>query len=490
MIILAEHEVSSLSPDDIGTWVHTAIVRQMHDGLTEIDEYFEVVPALAESWEISEDGLTYTFHLHDGVLFHDGEPCTSEDVVYTYEFHMTPDNATNTYGTVSVIESVEAPDDTTFIINMSSPDASFLTYGTPTMIYPQHYHSKIGEDAFKQQPMGTGPFKLVEYRAAEFVLVEAFDDHFRGRPYLDQLRMNVVTEPSVRALQLQTGEADANVSPGLVEEHIELAEDPNLTTYKTASVTVSHMALNHTHPLLGEKPVRQAMMYAIDRETIIEDYDLGEATLATANLAPSLEFWYNPNVKQYEYDPDMARQLLDEAGWVEGSGGIREKNGQRASFILTQISGIGTARDEAVQQYLKDVGIEMEIREAPITAIQEGLLNGDVHATRWQWTYGGWDGEPDSRYTMQEGAPTNWNSWVHPRVQELLIEGIQRTDPEQRKEVYDEIQEIVAEEVPMLFFSHPTLFTHFNQRIKGLPEGDISSGANLFAKVREWWIEE
>ncbi|HUG15180.1 MAG TPA: ABC transporter substrate-binding protein [Thermomicrobiales bacterium] len=490
MIILAEHEVSSLSPDDIGTWVHTAIVRQMHDGLTEIDEMFEVVPSLATSWEISDDGLTYTFNLHDGVLFHDGEACTSEDVVYTYEFHMNAENASNSYGTISIVASVEAPDDTTFVMTMSQPDASFLTYGTPTMIYPQHYHSEIGEDAFKTQPIGTGPFKLKEYRAAEYTLVEAFEDHFRGRPYLDELRMNIVVEPSVRALQLQTGEADANVSPGLVEEHVELAEDANLTTYRTASVTVSHMALNHTHPPLSEKEVRQAMMYAIDRETIIVDYDLGEASVATGNLAPSLDAWYNPNVTMYEYDPDMASQLLEDAGWVEGSDGIREKDGQRLSFILTQITGIGTSRDEAVQQYLQAVGIEMEIREAPISAIMEGLINGDVHATRWQWTYGGWDGEPDSRYTMQTGASTNWNSWSHERVQELLIEGITRTDAAARKEVYDEIQEIVAEEVPMIYFSHPTLFTHFNSRIKGLPEGDITSGANLFAKVREWWIEE
>ena len=490
MIILAQHEVAGLSPDDVGTWVDTAIIRQLHDGLTEIDEMFEVVPALAQSWEISEDGLEYSFSLQDGVLFHDGEPMTSEDAVYTYEFHMNEENATNTFGTVAVVESVEAPDDTSFVIRMSEPDASFLTYGTPTMIYPQHYHSEIGEDAFKSEPIGTGPFKLKEFRAAEYTLLEAFEDHWRGRPYLDELRMNVVPESSVRALQLQTGEADANVSPGLAEEHVDLAEDENLTTFRAPSVTLSHMVLNHTHPFLGEKEVRQAMLHAIDRETIIEDYDLGEATLATANLAPSLEAWYNPDVKQYEYDPDAAIELLEGAGWVEGGDGIREKGGQRASFILTQITGIDISRDEAVQQYLLDVGIEMEIREAPITAIQEGFFNGEVDATRWQWTYGGWDGEPDSRYTMQTGASTNWNQWSNEQIDELLLEGIGRSEPAERKEVYDQIQEIVAEEVPMLFFSFPTLFTHFSSRIKGLPEGDIASGANLFAKVREWWIEE
>jgi peptide/nickel transport system substrate-binding protein len=490
MIILAEHEVSSLSPDDIGTWVHTAIVRQMHDGLTEIDEQFEVVPSLAKNWEITEDGLEYTFQLEDSVTFHDGQAFSSADVVYTYEFHLDEANATNTFGTLSVIDSVEAPDDTTFTIHMSAPDASFLTFGTPTLIYPSGYHAEVGEEAFKQQPVGTGAFKLVEYSAAEYVLVEAFEDHWRGRPYLDQLRMNVVTEPAVRALQLQNGEADSNVSPGVVQDHIDLAANEDLTTYKTASVTVSHMVLNHTHPFLAVKEARQAMMYAVDRETIIADYDLGEATLATANLAPSLTFWYNPDVMLYEYDPDMARQLLDDAGWVEGSDGVREKDGERASFILTQITGIGTERDQAVQQYLADVGIEMEIREAPITAIQEGLINGDVHATRWQWTYGGWDGEPDPRYVLQTGAATNWNSLSDPELDALMDQGVQETDPNKRKEIYDQVQEYVAENVPMLYFSFPTLFTHFNTRIKGLPEGEIASGANLFAKVREWWIEE
>jgi peptide/nickel transport system substrate-binding protein len=492
LIILGEHEISSLSPDDDGPWVHSAMTAQIFDGLVRMDEMFEAAPELAESYDISDDGLEYTFQLRQGVLFQDGEPFNSDDVRYTYEFHLDPENATVGHGTVSTIESVEAPDEYTAILHFAEPDASFLAFGATFSMLPEHYHSEIGEDAFKSEPMGTGPFMVQEYRPAEYTSLVAFEDHWRGRPYLDELRMNIVPEGSVRALQIQTGEADSSVSPIGVEDNLELYDDQSITSYRTLSVPVNHMALNHTHPALGVTEVRQAMMHAIDRDTILEDIFFGAAVKATANLSPGLDFWYNPDVKQYDYDPDLAREMLDEAGWVEGADGIRERDGERLHFVLTLISGLATTHAETLQQYLAQVGIDMEIREAPISAIQDGLRQGEggIDATLWLWSYGGWTGEPDSRYTMHSEAFNNWNSWRNERIDELLAEGLRRTDPNDRKEVYDEIQEIVAEEVPMLFIAFPNLFHHFTPRVKGLPDSDVLHGHALYALAWQFWIEE
>jgi peptide/nickel transport system substrate-binding protein len=490
MIILGEHEISSLSPDDAGPWVHSAMTVQIFDGLIRMDEMFEPQPELAESWDISEDGLEYTLQLRDDVLFHDREPFTSADARYTYEFHLDPENATVGHGTVATISAIDTPDDNTLVLNFDDPDASFLAFGLTFSMLPEHYHSEIGENVFKSEPMGTGPFMLDEYRPAEFTSLVAFDDHWRGRPYLDGLRMNIVPEGSVRALQIQTGEADSSVSPIGVEDNIELYEDESITTFRTTAVVLQHAALNHTHPPLAEKEIRQAMMYAIDRDQIVDDIFFGFAVKATANLSPAVEFWHNPDVREYEYNPDQAEAMLDEAGWVMGDDGVRERDGEPMHFVMTLISGISTTLAETIQHYLAQVGIDMEIREAPISDIQEGLRDGRVHSTSWQWSYGGWDGEPDSRYTMHSEAFNNWNSWENEEVDELLVEGIQQTDPEARREAYYRVQELVAEEVPMLFLAFPEQFHNFTPRIKGLPDYDVNHGHALYSLAHTFWIEE
>jgi peptide/nickel transport system substrate-binding protein len=455
-----------------------------------MDEMFDPQPELAESWDISEDGLEYTLQLRDDVLFHDGEPFTSADARYTYEFHLDPDISTTGHGTVATISSIDTPDDNTLVLHFEDPDASFLAFGLTFSMLPEHYHSDIGEDAFKSEPMGTGPFMVEEYRPAEFTSLIAFEDHWRGRPYLDGLRMNIVPEPAVRAIQIQTGEADSTVSPIQMEDNIELYDDESITSFRTTSVTLQHVALNHSHPPLADKEVRQAMMFAIDRDQIIEDILFGNGTKATANLSPALEFWYNPDVPQYEYDPVRAEELLDEAGWVMGDDGVRERDGEPFHFVMTLISGIATTLAETIQHYLAQVGLDMEIREAPISDIQEGLRDGRVHSTSWQWTYGGWDGEPDSRYTMHSEAFNNWNTWHNEELDEILVDGIQQTDPEARREVYNQVQEIVAEEVPMLFLHFPELFHHFTPRINGLPDHDVNHGHALYGLVHTLWIEE
>jgi peptide/nickel transport system substrate-binding protein len=152
-------------------------------------------------------------------------------VVYTYEFHMDPENATISAPNFAEIESVEAPDDYTFIVHMRDPDASFLRFGATGMIVPEHHHSAIGEDAYKSDPIGTGPFMVEEYRPAEFCRLAAFEDHWRGRPYADYFTERIIPEGSVRTLELQTGEADVIVWPPVIDDVLELVEDPHLAAY-------------------------------------------------------------------------------------------------------------------------------------------------------------------------------------------------------------------------------------------------------------------
>jgi peptide/nickel transport system substrate-binding protein len=488
---LAHQEIASLSPDDTGPSMQFILIANIHNPLVQQDENVVFQPILAESWTQSDDGLTYTFKLHTGVTFQNGDPFTSADVKYTYEYFMNPENVTISGVDFEGIEKVEAPDDATVVVTLKTVFPAFIAKVATMQILPSKYHAEIGEEAYKGQPIGTGAFKLKEWRPAEYTLLEAYEDHFRGRPHLDEIRMNVVPEASVRAIALETGDADSSAWPLVTEDNLRLIEDPQFKFYKTSSWAVNHFPLNNTLPQLSDKKVRQAMMFAIDRQKVIDDIFKGTAVVATSNLTPALTSWYTADVTPYDYNVDTANSLLDEAGWTLGSDGVREKDGQKLSFTCTTISGDQARRPEAevVQQYLKVVGIDMQLEEAPVSGILDGLRNGDMEASLFNWTYGGDNADPDAAATLSTDGANNFSRYSNARVDELLTAGLQEPDAVKRKAIYDEVQQIVADEVPFLFMMYWDIYTIFNSRVQGLPDTLLTSDP-IYLKANEWWIAQ
>lgn len=490
-VMLGHQEIASLSPDDAGPTVHFVIVTQIFNALMEIDENYVYQPILAtEEPTVSDDGLQYTFTLHDGVTFHNGDPFTSKDVKYTYEWYMNPDNAAVNANDFRSVDSVEAPDDLTVIVNLTEPSAAFYFQVASTFIVPADYHAEIGEDQFKAEPIGTGAFKLQSWDAARSTTVEAYDDHFRGRPNLDEVRLDVVPEASVRAIALENGEADSSVWPLVIEDENRLIDSGQFQTFVTSSNAVNHFPLNNTHPILGEKLVRQAMMYAIDRQAVIDDIFGGAAQIATGNLSPAIEAYYNPDVTTYSYDPEQAAALLEEAGWMMGDDGVREKDGEPLTFTCNVITGDQARRPEAevVQSYLAEAGIDMQIEEAPVATILEQMREGEMDASLFNWTYGS-GSDPDASVTLRSDGTNNFSQFTNARVDELLEAGLVETDPETRAQYYKEIQEIVAEEVPFIYMMYWDLFNHFSQRVQGLPDSALTADP-MYATAYQWWIEE
>jgi len=490
--VLGHQEVASLHPDDAGPTVHFVVVTQLFNALMEMDENFQFNPVLAEAApEIADDGLTYTFRLRSGVTFHDGAPFTSADVKYTYEWYMDPANNAVNANELDSVAAVETPDEQTVVVRLKQPNAAFNAQVASKFIVPAAYHGEVGKEEFATKPVGTGPFKLKEWRAAEFTLLEAFDEHFRGRPNFDEFRLNVVPEPSVREIALETGEADSSAWPLLPESDQRLAETGNFTTYVTQNLALNHFPLNNTNPILAERPVRQAMMHAIDRQAVADDIFAGAAVVATANLSPALEAFHTAEVTEYPFDPERAAALLDEAGWTAGADGVREKDGQPLSFVCTTITGDQVRRPEAevVQQYLRDVGIEMTLEEAPVATILERLRNAQMDAALFNWTYGGDQGDPDASVTLRSDGVNNFSQYKNPRVDELLDQGLREVDPAARVAPYQEIQRIVADDVPFLYMLFLTSYTHIANRVKGVPESALSSDP-IYAKAYQWWVEE
>ena len=494
LILLGHQEIASLHPDDAGPSVHYVMVMQMHNAMLEMDETYTYQPVLAQALpETSPDGLAYTFRLVPGVTFHDGEPFTSEDVKYTLEWYMNPESGAVNGNQFTSIAAVETPDEATVIVRLKQPNAAFFAQIASAYILPAHYHGRVGKDEYSAKPIGTGPFKLKEWRAAEFTEVEAFPEHFRGRPYLDGIRLNVVPEASVRTIALETGEADTTIWPLVTEDNLRLAEDPNFRMYVTPALALNHFPINNTLPQLSDKRVRQAMMHAIDRQALVDDVFGGAATLATGNLSPALEAYYNPDVAQYPFDPTRAGALLDEAGWTMGGDNVREKDGQKLSFVCTTVTGDQARRPEAelAQQFLAEVGIDMQLEEAPIATILEQMRSGEMQASLFNWTYGGTGGDPDASVELRSDGTNNFSSYTNPRVDELIDAGLRELDPAARAGIYKEIQTIVADEVPFLFMMFWDIYSPYRVRVQGMPEPEqVQAPDDMLSKAWRFYIDE
>lgn len=489
LVVLGHQEVAGLSPDDIGPTIQEVVIYNVLDPLYHLNHASELEPILAESVDIAPDGLTYTFTLREGVLFHDGSTLTSADVKYTWDFYRDPANATSIANNFLNLDTVETPDDRTVVARMSAINAAFLTNAGPVPIVPAAYHAEVGEEVFRTQPIGTGAFKLREWRAAEFTEVEAFADHFRGAPWLEGYRLEVVPEPSVRFIALQTGDAQSSVWPLLVEDSLSFEGDPDFRVVRTLANSVKHFPLNNSIPQLSDKRVRQALMFALDRQRIIDDLWSGAAEIAHSNLSPSNPIYHNTALSQYPFDPERARQLLDEAGWTVGSDGIRERDGMKLTFTCTTITGDQARRPiaELAQQLFLDVGVDMQLAEAPVAAILEGMRNGTMDASLFNWTYGT-NPEPDPAQTLRSDGGNNFCSYNNPEMDALIDQGVSVVDVDERRAIYDQIQAIFVEDVPALFLQFDQWINVWSSDVGGLPD-DIRAGSEVYWRANEFWID-
>ena len=490
-VTLGQDAIESLSPEDSGETVQWVPIVNLFNSLYVMNEQYELEPDLADSYEPSADGLTYTFRLKSGVKFHNGADFTAQDVLYTYNWIMDEANASTRTADFELVDSVEAPDDQTVVVTLKEADATFMVLAAATLIFPKDDHTEKGEDAFKGAPVGTGAFTLGEWSPQQRVVLNAFEDHFHGRPNFDAFQVDVVPEAAGRMAALETGQADNSIWGLNAEDNEALKESGNFKVYETLQVATNHFPLNNEHPFLSDKSARQALLFALDRESFAEDIFLGQAQVATSNLSPAVEKFYNPDVATYEFDPEKAMQLLDDAGWTEGSGGIREKDGVKAQFTMMVFQGDTQRRPEAeiAQQWWFDIGVQCDLEEGITSDILAGLVDGQYDAGLFNWVYGGSNGDPDARDTLGTDGANNFSNYSNEEVDELLQAGVRELDEAERIEIYKRIQEIVAEDVPFLFLLNFQNIVFYSNRTKGLPE-EVLNADNLYPKMYQFWIEE
>ncbi len=493
MVLMAHTVVDSLHPDDAGPYVEYSTINNICEPLIAVTETHDLEPTLATEYEVSDDAITYTFTLREGVVFHDGEPFTADDVVYTYQWYMNPDNAALMLADFRSVESVEAEDEHTVVVTMGEPDIAFLRLGAHRFIFPEHVHEELGYEGFSAEPVGTGPFRVTDWTPDEFTLMEAFEDHWDGRPYLDELEVRVIPEPSVRALEMETGGADSPIWPLGFDDALRLQDmTDQVQTIQSVSFPVNHFPINNEIPQFDDRRVRQALMYAINREQVAESVYAGAASVAHSCFPPALDDYYKDDLYQYDYDPDRARELLDEAGWELNGDGIRERDGELWEWECAVSQGDEARRPHAemVSEFVSEIGGQMNINEVPSTGahMREG---GDM--ALFNWNYGGWEGEPDARIGLSTGGGDNYSHYSSEEMDELLAEGVRLTEIEERREVYDQVQELFVEDVPFLYQTYWDWFNQFSIRVQGLPdEADVLHGTKLYRSglMRNYWLSE
>ena len=414
------------------------------------------------------DPLTWIFHLRHDVHFQDGRPLTARDVKWTFDSILNSTIRTTKTGTYHLVDKIEAPDDWTVIFRLKEPWASLLWNVSNGAIGIVPYGS--GAD-FGQHPVGSGPFRLVSMEQDREVVIARNDQYWGERPHVARVRFTVVPDATTRALELRKGSADVVINALTADMAVALANEPNLEVMRSPGTIYAYLALNLRDPILKDVRVRQALAYAINREPMIRYLWRDQARPANSIL-PTQSWAYDGDVRTYDYDPTHARQLLDEAGY-------RPVNGVRFHLTMKTSTEEPTRLMAAVlQQQLREVGIALDIRTYEFATFFADVVKGAFQLYSIRWIGGNDDPDIfeyvfDSRRTPPKGA--NRGYYSNPRVDQLIDQGRREIDQQKRRQIYAEIQRILAEEQPYINLWYLDNVLVHSRRVQNLhisPAGD------------------
>ncbi|CAN5537042.1 ABC transporter substrate-binding protein [soil metagenome] len=430
---------------------------------------------LAESWELSADGLALTLHLRDGVKWHDGEPFTSADVAFTIALIQNPDSASVYAAKYAGITSVDMPDPLTAVLNMSAPNAAILDGLTFLTMLPAHLLEEIApvdlatSDWWRTTPVGTGPFKWSAYEPGQYVELVANDDYWRGRPKLDKVINRYFPEAGTAVIALRSGEI--NFSYLTADEALSLEGDASVSQLSGPSQVPNYLGFNMEDPRFQNPLVRQALMYAIDRNTILEQLYGGTAT--SIDCMFTLPQYVPEGLNKYEYNVDTAKQLLTDAGW----------DGSEFEIVTYYADQLSTDVLTAIQQFLGDAGVTVTIRSVDVPTFNQLLKDKDFAVF-----YGGAANGPDPDVmsaTMMTGGSNNRTFIADANLDAFFEQGRTEADPAARAEIYKQACALMNEQQ---YFGQLWISTRFGgTNGTGVFNWTPAPGGGRFYSASETW---
>jgi peptide/nickel transport system substrate-binding protein len=473
------------------------ITSLVFNGLVKYDKNIRLVGDLAESFEMTPDCRVATFHLRKGVKWHDGREFTAEDVLFTYQQIIDPRMATPYSSNFETVERVEKIDPHTVKVTYREPFAPGLeSWGMG--IIPKHLleGKDLNNDPFNRNPIGTGPFRFSEWVTGQKVVIKANPDYFEGGPEIEEYLYRLIPDTATQFLELKALNIDMmTLSPVQYRKQTDDAFfKTEFNKFKYPALSYTYLGYNLRDPKLSDKRVRQALTHAINKNAIIQGVLLGLGQPATGPYIP--ESWaFHPNVKEIDYNPEKAKALLADAGWMPDNDGLLKKEG--APFAFTLLTNQGNAERakaaEIIQQGLRQIGIQVEIRVLE----WQTLLHQFIDKKQFEAVIMGWGvGLDPDIYSIWHSSKTregefNFISYQNPQVDELLVKGRQTCDQEERKKIYQEVHRLIAEDQPYTFLYYPMALPIVHKRFKGIEPSPIGITYNLpqwkIAKNRTEW---
>jgi peptide/nickel transport system substrate-binding protein len=444
------------------------------------DDKGEFVPELATALPteanggISQDGLTFTYHLRPGVAWQDGKPFTADDVIFTWHAIMNPKNNVGSRLGYELIARIDKPDDHTAVVHLKrrwAPfSATFLTMsGTPYPVLPAHLLASlpdINRAAYNAQPVGTGPFIVDRWQRGSRIVFRANPHYWRGAPKLTRVEYDPTPSENTVVAELRSHEADMeyNGSAALYPQYQNI---PGTKLILTPFNQFGIIAFNMSTPVLGDLAVRQALKYATDTEYIRVQLGHG-IPIEAYSVQPEFSWAYDPGVMRFPFDLAKARQLLDAAGWKPGADGVRVKAGRRLSLVYANVAGSarGTQIGTFLQSIWRSVGVDLQFKNYPasiyLATYGEGgiVQTGKFDVATFSWV-GGTDPDDATLFMCNQFPPAGQNSWrfCEKAVDEAETTALSTYDRAIRKKAYGVVQQQVAEKVPLIV-------SGFTQRIQ------------------------
>ena len=478
IVIGLQAEPVTLDVAQLSDYNSSRTAMPMFEGLVRFaDGSTDLEPALAERWEVSEDGLTYTFYLRPGVVFHDGTPVNAEAVEFSFLRQLDPDHPYHDTGqfpyaefTLGTIADIEVHDELTLRITLSDTFAPFLSnlaMHAAAVVSPSAVMA-FGSD-FSENPVGSGPYRFVSWARGVEVVLERNADYWRVTPQVERLIYRPIIEDQARLSALEAGEIDLSVN--LPPDDLpRLRRDARFTFAEQAGMHTWYIVFNVTKEPFGDARVRQAVAHAIDRQAIV-DAVLGGTGVLAKNFLPPVVWGYTEDVPEYPYDPERARELLTEAGYPDGF----------AVEFWVPASGSGmqqpVAMGTVIQDYLSRVGVQVTIQQFEWGTYLDRVIvpveEADAVPAMFQLSWIGDNGDPDNfLYILLSGdqfPPFGFNLgyYSNPEVDELLRQARTTVDHAERVTLYEEAQRLIMTDMPVVPVDHETQIVVLRSGIEG-----------------------
>ncbi len=474
------------------------VVRQIFDGLVQFDAHLNVMPAIAEFWEASQDGRTWTFALRRGVKFHHGREVTAYDVVYSFTRLLDPkrpgpvtelfqhiQGATEfMQGKTQGVKGLRVVDRYTFQMVLEEPLAPILAaLGLPNAaIVPQEEVERLGE-RFGRAPVGAGPFKFVRWEPNQEIVLAANDDYYEGRPFLDAVVFRISVGGKFEAMfaEFLRGNLDETIIPGGKTE--EVRTDQRYRPYqrfRKPTLNLLYIGFNTRLKPFDDQYVRQAFNYAVNKEAIVREITKGGALTAIGALPPGMP-GYDPDLQGYYYHPEKAKRLLAEAGYPDGAG-----------FPVVELWSVHQAENTkaelaAYQKYLADLGVPVEIHYAPDWPTYKAMLQqGKLPMFRLARFADIPDPDNFLAPMLDSASPTNYTFYRNPLVDRLLRQGRGEIDDAQRIALYREVERVVMDDAPWIAQSYSTFEYLYQPYVQGV---EVSLLGNRAIPLKKIWFK-